>query len=237
MRAVQRHFLPDRFRPRTTRRRSQHRYILPVVLATAVLLVLPLWKVDAVRIHGSEVVPATVTTSLEGLVGHLVPLLELEWLHRVAATWPAAAEVRVRLDLPGTLVIEIFPETPRGSVGIGSGWHGVATDGRMAGGIERPVAPRLVGFRNAADRRAAFAVARRLGDASGGEVIEIRKVTPLDFQVEIEFGTPDRSTTVHVTPDGTDAERRWCELAISQMATVVWADLRWAHRLVMREAA
>ena len=82
------------------------------------------------------VVPEAVTASLDSLVGHLIPPLELEWLHQVAASWPVASEVRVHLELPGTVVVEIFPETARGSVPVGSGWHAVTADGRLAGALD-----------------------------------------------------------------------------------------------------
>ena len=133
MTSVHRRFLPDRFRPRTPRRRSYRQYLITAAALTLCLLLAPLWKVESVEVHGGEVVPDSVTASLEGLVGHMVPLLGLDWLRQIAATWPAASEVRVHLELPGTIVVEIFPETPRGSIPVGTGWHAVAVDGRLAG--------------------------------------------------------------------------------------------------------
>lgn len=237
MRSIQRHFLPDRFRPRMSHRQSRRGLAVPVVVGVAVLLALPLWTVTTVEVRGGETVPESVTASLEGLVGHMVPLLDLEWLHAVAGTWPAASEVRVNLDLPGTIVIEIFPESSRGSVAVGSGWHAVAADGRLVGAIDGPSTPVLVGFRRPSDRREAFSVARRLAEASGGEVIAVNLVTPVDYRVELDFETPGRTTTVHVTPEGTEAEKAWCELVNHENANIEWADLRWAHRLVLRGAA
>jgi hypothetical protein len=204
---------------------------------TLSLFALPWWTVRSVEIRGGEVLPGAVTTSLEGVVGHLVPLLDLDWLHRVAATWPAASEVRVRLELPGTVIVEIFPEPSRGSVAVGNGWHAVAADGRLAGAVDGPRAPRLAGFSRPADRRVAFAVARRLVQECGGEVLAVRLVTPDDYRVDLGFETADRVATLHVTRDGTEAERVWCRLVRQERAVVVWADLRWPHRLVMREAA
>jgi len=237
MSGVRRHFLPERFRPRVPMRRSRRRFVLPVLALVGLLLVLPVWTVRSVEIRGGEVLPPSVTTSLEGLVGHLVPLLELDWLHEVAAAWPAASDVRVRLELPGTVVVEIYPETPRGSVAVGTGWHAVAADGRLAGVVEEPNAPELMGFRRPSDRRVAFSVARRLGEASGGNVVSVEQVTPNDFRVEMRFDELARVSTVHVTPGGTEAERVWCDLVKSEKVAVEWADLRWPHRLVMREAA
>ncbi len=106
MRSIQRHFLPDRFRPRMSRRRSRRGWAVPVIVGVAVMLVLPLWTVTTVEVRGGDTVPESVKASLEGLVGHMVPLLDLEWLHAVAGDWPAASEVRVNLDLPGQLLCQ-----------------------------------------------------------------------------------------------------------------------------------
>jgi hypothetical protein len=193
--------------------------------------------VRSIEVRGGDVVPPSATTSIEGVVGHMVPLLELDWLHAVAATWPAASEVRVDLSLPGTMVIEIYPESPKGSVAIGAGWHAVAADGRLAGLLDEPVPPRLTGFRRPSDRRVAFAVARRLAEGCGGEVMAVQMVTPEDYRVELRFAESDRSAVVHVTPEGTEAEGAWCELVRRDDLTIEWADLRWPNRMVIREAA
>jgi hypothetical protein len=228
-------FLPDQFRPRAPRRRSRRRFLLPAVIVIGGLLLLPLWTVQSVEIRGGDVVPESVTASLEGLVGHLVPLLELEWLHQVAAAWPAASEVRVHLELPGTVVVEIFPESARGSVPVGNRWHAVTADGQLAGTLSEPFLPELVGFRRPPDRRLAFAVARRVGEASGGEVMSVELVTPADYCVNLRFDNQDDIAAIHVIPEGTPAETAWCELVMHEGLTVEWADLRWPHRLVMRE--
>lgn len=237
MTAVNRRFLPDRFRPRTQRHRSRLRFLFPVAVLTLGLLLAPLWTVQSVEIHGGDVVPDSVAASLEDLVGHMVPILELDWLHQVAATWPAASEVRVHLELPGTLVVEIFPGSPRGSVPIGTGWHAVASDGRMAGPLDGPQPPELIGFRRPSDRRLAFSVARRLADASGGEVMAVQQVTPADYVVGLRFDEPDRLTTIHVIPEGTAAEEVWCRQVMDGGVMVEWADLRWPHRMVLRAGA
>jgi hypothetical protein len=237
MNQVQRRFLPDRFRPRAPRRRSRRGLALLSAVVVAGLLLLPMWTVLSVEVQGGGVVPPAVTTSLEGLVGHLVPLLDLDWLHQVAATWPAASEVRVRLELPGTVVVEVFPATDRGSTRIGGGWHAVASDGRLVGAIGGPRLPELDGFRQPAERRDAFAVARRIGECSGGEVLAVRSVTPTDFKVEVALDGQQNLTTVHVTAQPTDAERAWCEVVRQGGTTVEWADARWPNRLVLREAA
>ena len=237
MTSVHRRFLPDRFRPRTPRRRSRRRYFLAAAVLTLGLLAAPLWQVQSVEIHGADVVPDSVTASLEGLVGHMVPIIGLDWLRQIAATWPAASEVRVHLELPGTIVVEIFREPPRGSVPVGTGWHAVAMDGRLSGSLGEPLQPELVGFRRASDRRLAFSVARRIAEASGGEVMAVHQVTPSDYVVGLWFEEPDRLTTIHVIPEGTAAEAAWCGQVLGGGVTVEWADLRWQHRMVLRVGA
>ena len=233
MTVVHRRFLPDRLRPRTPHRRSHRRFLLPAVVVTTGLLLVPLWTVQSVKIYGGEVIPKAATASLEGLVGHLVPTLELEWLHQVAAAWPGATEVRVHLELPGTVVVEIFPVPTRGSAPVGTGWHAVAADGRLVGAMDEPQSPRLVGFRRPSDRRLAFVVARRLAKASGGDVKGVQQITPVDFRVELRFDDQDLTTAVHVLPEGTTAEQTWCELAFNGELMVDWADLRWPNRMVL----
>ncbi len=234
MTSVHRRFLPDRFRPRTPRRRSYRQYLITAAALTLCLLLAPLWKVESVEVHGGEVVPDSVTASLEGLVGHMVPLLGLDWLRQIAATWPAASEVRVHLELPGTIVVEIFPETPRGSIPVGTGWHAVAVDGRLAGPLSEPLPPELIGFRRPSDRRLAFSVVRRIAEASGGDVVAVHQVTPADLVVDLWFEEPGRLTTIHVIPEGTAAEAAWCEQVTNEGVMVEWADLRWPHRMVLR---
>ena len=233
MTVVHRRFLPDRLRPRAPRRPSRRRVLIPVAVVVVGMLVVPLWTVRSVEVRGGEVVPESVTSSLEGLVGHLVPFLELEWLHQVAAAWPAASEVRVHLELPGALVVEIFPEPVRGSAPVGDGWHAVAADGRLAGALGEPRPPQLVGFRRPSDRRLAFSVARRVAGASGGMVTGVRQVTPADYSVDLLFAE-NRGTAVHVVPEGTAAEADFCALVKDGAVMVDWADLRWPYRMVLR---
>jgi hypothetical protein len=237
MTMVHRHFLPDRFRPRAPHRRSRLRYLPPALLVTVGLLLLPAWTVRSVEVDGDEVVPASVKDGLEGLVGHMVPLLELDWLHRVAAAWPAAAEVRVSLELPGTVKVRIFAEPVRGTTQVGRGWHAVAADGNLAGPIDGPRQPELVGFRRPSDRRLAFSVARRLANGSGAEVVKVRQVTPADYRVDLNFEDGAATASIHVTPQGTAAEQAWCELVTAGRLAADWADLRWPHRMVLRIGA
>ena len=98
-----------------------------------------------------------------------------------------------------------------------------------------PTAPRLEGFKRASDRRRAFAVARRLDRECGCTVNEIRQVTPNDYRIELDSGSRGPATVIFVSPEGTSAERAWCERVRDRGAVVEWADLRWHHRMVLRE--
>ncbi|HSN54888.1 MAG TPA: hypothetical protein VLT32_09455 [Candidatus Sulfomarinibacteraceae bacterium] len=232
------HFLPDRLRPRAPRRRSRRRLVAPaaaVLVVAAAALTVSRWQIASVEITGADAVPGSVAASFEDLVGHAVLLLDLDWARRLAATWPAAGEVRVRLELPGTLVVEIAPQAARGSAPVGRGWHAVAADGGLAGPLDGPVSPRLEGFRRAGDRRLAFGVVRRLAEGAGAEVVEIRQVTPLDYQVALRDGSGDLMTVVHVAPEATDSERAWYRMVAEGSPRHDWADLRWPNRLVLRE--
>jgi hypothetical protein len=206
----------------------------PVLVLIAVLLAIPLWSVTRVEVVGGEYVPRAAVVSLGELVGHSVLTLDLDWPRQVAENWPSTAEVRVRLDLPGTLVVEIFPETIRGSMAVGGSWHAVGPDGRLAGALSEPTAPLLEGFRRPSDRRQAFATARRLSRVCGGTVSRIRKITPADFRVDLSFGEERAPLVVHVNPAGSDAEELWCAGMASREEAVGWADLRWDHRVVIR---
>jgi len=227
-------FLPDHLRPRERRRRPRRGVIAPATLLAVTLVMLPMWTVQRVEVTGTEVVPPEVTTSLTSLVGHSVLLLDLDWVRQLAAGSPSVGEAQVRLDLPGSLVIGISPQAAQGSMQIGSGWHAVAPDGRLAGPVPAPIGPRLVGFRRSADRRAAFAVARRLTDATGAGVDEIRQVTPADYRLVLSFDGVDRAVTLHVGPEATTAERTWCRTTKDHGPASDWADLRWSNRMVLR---
>ena len=84
-------FLPERLRPRAPRRRSHRRVLLPAAAAMILMVLAPGWRIERVEVAGAEVVPGSVAASLEGLVGHAVLLLDLEWTRWVAAVWPDAA--------------------------------------------------------------------------------------------------------------------------------------------------
>ena len=85
--------------------------------------------------------------------------------------------------------------------------------------------------------RLSVKLARRIAEASGGDVLAVHQITPADYSVDLWFDDPERMTTIHVIPEGTVAEAAWCELVMNGEVMVDWADLRWPHRMVLRGAA
>jgi hypothetical protein len=93
--------------------------------------------------------------------------------------------------------------------------------------------PVLSGFSSDLERSRGLAVANRLQTTTGGQVTEVRRVTPSDFRLQLRLsdGAPD--IVVHVVPDGTDAETAWCAAVADGSLTQTWADLRWKDRIVI----
>ena len=94
--------------------------------------------------------------------------------------------------------------------------------------------PELAGFSyRQQELRAGLAVAERLRRASGAEVEVVERVTPEDYAVTLN--TVDGSYVVRVSPGGSLAERRWCEIFVAGRAPAPWADLRFDHHMVIAE--
>lgn len=224
-------FLPDRFRPRPPRRRSSRPWLMLAVLA-ALPVVIPWWRVQAIEINGFPGLPATVTRSLEDLVGGFPLFVDPQWVRQQVEVWPVVESVDVRLQLPGTLSVSATRVVPEGCLQMGRGWQAVAADGSLAGPLVLPDSPVLKGFSpRAKDLRHALEVARRLASASGGVIEVVRFVTPKDFEVELRLadGSP---AVVHVQPEETAGERFWCRRVLGGDSTMPWADLRWDDRVV-----
>jgi hypothetical protein len=93
--------------------------------------------------------------------------------------------------------------------------------------------PILEGFDGEVERGRALAVAHRLGEASGGRVMEIRRVTPADYLVQLEADGRDGVLGIHVDPQGSAAEKAWCAAIAKGSPMRQWADLRWPDRMVI----
>jgi hypothetical protein len=106
----------------------------------------------------------------------------------------------------------------------------------LAGVIEVPVPPVLRGFNDGpTEKLRALGAARRLEDASRGQVLEIQWVTPTDFRVVMTAGDNGDQKVVHVRPEGTPAEASWCAAVAGGSIAAAWADLRWTDRMVIGE--
>jgi hypothetical protein len=218
--------IPDRLRPRPTRRR---RKLVGVLLMPLLLLPLAFWRVRTVEIVPCPGLPESCCSSLRQLEGTWPCALPMGWIRSRVENWPGVAGVQIRLDLPTTLQIIARGAPVAGSVQVGSGWHGVGSDGRLGRRLDGPHLPVIEGFaHHQGDLRRALAAARRLREATGWTPSRVRRVLPGDLEITLRLPIEDSVTaTVHVAPDGSRAERAWCERALQSPRSVPrWADLR-----------
>jgi cell division septal protein FtsQ len=227
-------FLPDRLRPATPRRRNRRPLWLLLVVLAAVPAAIPWWRVQAVELTGYRGFPVTVHDSLGALVGRSPLTVDPQWVRRQVEVWPEVATVDVRLELPSTLTVHTTPAVSHGSVPSGRRWRAVTEDGGLAGPLDQPQYPVLVGFSCEKIALAtALGVARRVAVATGAVVEEVRVVTPTDFEVRLRPRTDRQPVTVRVQPTQTKGERFWCERFSSGEWEQVWADLRWEDRVIV----
>jgi hypothetical protein len=225
-------FLPERLRPPTARRKRKRGFAL-LTFVPVVLLALPRWQVGEVLVDGCPKLPESTVHSLQELVGQPAVGLDLQSVRDRIEAWPGIGEVEVELELPGTVHVRAEAATSCGSLRVGRSWHGVAADGTMAGAIDIALPPVLEGFVGVDDRSDGLAVVRRLEDATGGQVMEIRRVTPLDYRLRFQPAGDRPEMVVHVQPRPTDAEIAWYAAVAGGSVVQRWADLRWDDRLVV----
>ncbi len=205
----------------------------------ALALVLPLWRVEAVTVASCVGLPRATRTGLERLGGEWVPLLDLHWVRHQAAQWPGVAGVEVELRLPGTLVVTAHPAVAAGSLATGRRWHAVTAAGEVGGALSAPVTPLLEGFgTRPADLHAGLAAASRLARSTGRAPTVVRRVLHDDILVVLAPSSPDGAPLeVHVAPDGSASERRFCALLADGSLDPSWADLRSDERMTLRNAS
>jgi hypothetical protein len=224
-------FLPERLRPPTNGRKRRRGYALLTVVPV-MLLALPRWQVTEVLIEGCPKVPAASIHSLHELVGQPAMGLDLGAIRDRVEIWPGVGEVEVELELPGTVHVRAAAAVSRGSVRVGRSWHGVAADGSLTGRVDIALPPVLAGFTGDLGRSKGLAVASRLEEATGGQVREIRRVTPSDYRLQVQPADGGPEITIHVLPQVTNAERAFCAAVTAGSLTQTWADLRWTDRIV-----
>jgi hypothetical protein len=230
---MNRTFLPDRLRPRAPRKRSRKPVLLMAVLPLT-LVVLPMWRVQAVDVSGCSGLPSELMVSLDDLVGRPTLAVSPQWVRHQLEAWPAVSAVEVRLDLPGTLRISATHAKAHGSVPVGTKWHAVTASGTLGGNLDAPIEPVLsVTPGNSTDVRRALAVARRIAGQSGGHVRGVRPITPTDYEVDlVPLGT-DRPVLMRVRPEATRAEMQWCRGLTRGESSPGWVDRRWDDRVVL----
>lgn len=225
-------FLPERLRPPTTGRKRKRGFVLLSVVPV-MLLVLPRWQVGEVLVQGCPKLPEAAVHSLYELVGQPALGLDLQSVRDRIEAWPGVGEVEVELELPGTVHVRAEAAASCGSLRVGRSWHGVAADGTTTGAIDVPLPPALDGFVGEGDRSDGLAVASRLEGATGGQVMEIRRVTPVDYRLRLQPSGGGPEMVVHVHPQATDAEIVWCAAVMDGSVAQRWADLRWDDRIVI----
>ena len=225
-------FLPERLRPPVVGHRSRRGFVL-LSMVPMMLLVLPRWRVEEVRVDDYLRLPAAAVHSLRELVGQPALGLDLEAIRDRVDVWPGVGEVQVELELPATIVVRVGAVQPRGCVRVGRNWHGVDADGRFAGVIEAAVPPLLEGFVGEADRGRGLVTADRIEKAAGGRVTGIRRITPADYRVLLVPAGGDEAVVIHVRPQGSTSEAAWCAALSAGSASQTWADLRRPDRMVL----
>lgn len=225
-------FLPDRLRPPTNGRKKRRGFALLTVVPV-MLLALPQWRVGEVLVEGCPKLPVSAVRSLHEMVGQPALGLDLQTVRDRVEVWPGVGEVEVELELPGTVRVRAGAAVSRGSLKVGRSWHGVAADGSLVGAVDLALPPVLEGFVGDDDRRDGLAVVSRLEDATGGRVLEIRRITPLDFRLQLQAPGQGQEMVVHVLPTGTEAENAWSSAVAAGSMAQPWADLRWTDRIVI----
>ena len=232
MNAIAPTFLPDHFRPAAPGRRSR-RGLVVLSVVPALLLALPMWRVTEVQVEACPRLPATAVQSLQEIVGQPALALDLESIRDRAEMWPGVGAVQVELQLPGTLRVRASAAATQASVLIGRSWHGVGEEGELGGRIESVVPPLLVDFPEAVDRARGLEAVQRVEKASGARVLEVQRVTPIDYRLLLTTGGNDRDVVIHVHPQGSGAEVAWCAAFAKQAVPRVWSDLRAQDRMVI----
>ena len=225
-------FLPDRLRPKTPGRRS-HRGLVLLSVVPFMLIAVPLWRVEHVRVDGCPKLPSSAVASLQELVGQPAIGLDVGAIKERVQMWPGVGEVRVDFVLPGTLLVRAETAPTLGSVRVGRSWHGVGADGGLTGRLQILVEPVLEGFAAEGDRQRGLEAARRIHDAAGVPVAKVQRITPSDYLVEFIAAEGEAAVVVHVCPQGSAAERSWCAAFARGTIAQPWADLRWTDRIVI----
>ncbi len=229
-------FLPDRLRPAVARRTPRRRrwWWLALGLLSALLVLLPCWRVRAVAVDACGAVPPATRKSLSDLVGTPVPLVDLQWVRGQLEAWPGVRAVEVELELAGKLRAVARPCTLAGSIPTGRRYHGLTGDGAVAGSVDGPLAPLLEGFPPRPEELGrGLGVVRRLEQASGAAVERVERVTPVDWLVLLRPPGAAETVAVRVGPTVTESEGFWCRQARAGARLAPWSDLRGERRLVL----
>ena len=225
-------FLPEHLRPQQPGRRSRRGLVLLSVVPF-MLLAVPMWRVETVRVDGCPNLPQSAVESLQGLAGQPTLGLDVRAIQERVEIWPGVGEVEVNFLLPDTVCVRAKTASVVGSVQVGRSWHGVEADGEFSGRLQNPVGPVLLRFHEIEGRRGALRAAHRIREATGARILEVEHITPTDFRLQLAVGDGVEPTVIHVRPEGTTAESAWCAAFVRNEIDYKWADLRWSDRMVI----
>jgi len=233
-------FLPQSIRPvPTARHRKRHR--VPVVPGLIILFLFLLiggsflWRIDSIEISGCSALPSCAAANIQQLKGTWVPGLDLAWVRAQLETWPGIRDIEVRLELPGRLVIGTVPDEIRASIQIGNAWHAVNPRGDIGQSLDLAETPVLKDFPlQEPVIRQALDTGNNLVKKLGGRLLEIRWITPQDFQMKLEVPGRSAPLLLRIQPTGKPEENPFIETLISNKK-ILWADLRRSDRVVIRE--
>jgi len=235
-------FLPDSLRPRPGKPRKprrKNRARRPLVAATVFLavslagLALFNWRVSEVRIESCPALPACVAANLKAMRGAWVPALDLEEMQHLIDCWPGVGDCDISLQLPGTLLVRASAAPVAASIRTGCRWHALSPDGEIGRCLDQAVFPVLENFPpDPSELHRGLKAGKRVADGIGGKILSLRWVGPDDL--ELRIGVHDREIVLHVLPEGGPAER-WFYQHLKDQENTMWADLRQADRIVVRE--
>ena len=234
-------FLPESLRPRPGKPRRKKRARRPLVVVAVFLgislafLALFKWRISEVRIESCPALPACVAENLEAMRGSWVPALDLGKMQHLIDCWPGVGDCDISLQLPGTLLVRASAAPVAASIPTGHGWHALSPDGEIGRCLGRAVFPVLENFPpDAAELRRGLAAGKRVADGVGGKILSLRWISPDDLELRLEKGKRGRKLVLHVLPEGGPAEN-WFYRHLRDQENTMWADLRQADRIVVRE--